>query len=163
MDDPNVFAVLTAHDTRNKATTAFKLVHNAKWFRPAVGGVAEQATISSREPTPAVDAQAEGVHSSGAVDRLVLTFSELMKLDGLGEGIQTGTSTATSRTYINMFNSISGCLGSLGVSGILGFGSLGSLGSLGESRESLRVCSQFTPRDDLNRHEMTDVAEQTSS
>ncbi|KJZ70486.1 hypothetical protein HIM_10115 [Hirsutella minnesotensis 3608] len=32
-DDQNVFVVLTACDTRNKASSAFKLQHNSKWLR----------------------------------------------------------------------------------------------------------------------------------
>jgi hypothetical protein len=101
MYDHNVFAVLTPQDNKNKASSAFKLAHNARWFRPGVGGVAEKATISSREPTPAVDAQGEGTEgTSGAVDRLVLTFSELMQLEGLGGWIMAGTSTATSHILL---------------------------------------------------------------
>lgn len=89
MDDRDIFAVLTAQDSKNKASSAFKLAHNARWFRPAVGGVAEQATIGSREPTPAVASQQEGENDggNGAVDRLVLTFSGLMQLENLGVGI----------------------------------------------------------------------------
>jgi hypothetical protein len=100
MYDHTVFAVLTAQDSKNRASTAFRLAHNARWFRPAVGGVAEKATIDSREPTPAVDAQAEDEGSGGAVDRLILTFSELMQLEGLGDGIQAGTSTARSHILL---------------------------------------------------------------
>ncbi|KAI1271410.1 kinase-like protein [Xylaria sp. FL0933] len=96
MYDHRVFAVLTAKDVRNRASSAFKLAHNAKWFQPAVGGVAERATIGSREPTPAIDAEAEEAEGSGgAVDRLVLTFSELMRLENFEEGVQLGTNPAT--------------------------------------------------------------------
>lgn len=101
MYDYDVFAVLTAQDSKNRASSAFKLAHNARWFRPAVGGVAEKATIDSREPTPAIDTQAEEDEGgAGAVNRLVLTFSELMQLEGLGDGIQAGTSTATSHILL---------------------------------------------------------------
>lgn len=92
MYDHRVFAVLTAQDARNRAISAFKLAHNARWFRPAVGGITEKATIGSREPTPGMDADVE--------DRLVLTFSELMQLEGFGDGIQMGTSTATSHILL---------------------------------------------------------------
>lgn len=46
---------------------------------PPREGWLKKATISSRELTPEIDAQEEwGRGASGAVDRLVLTFSELM-------------------------------------------------------------------------------------
>lgn len=38
--------------------------------------------------------------SGDAVDRLVLTFSQLMQLEGLEDGIQAGTSTATSHILL---------------------------------------------------------------
>lgn len=93
MYDHRVFAVITANDSKNKAISAFKLARNAIWFQPAVGGVAEKATIGSREPTPGMEAEVDE-------DRLVLTFSELMQLEGLGDGIQAGTSTATSHILL---------------------------------------------------------------
>ncbi|KAK4981719.1 hypothetical protein LTR66_009760 [Elasticomyces elasticus] len=70
MYDYNVFAVLTACDSKNKASSAFKLPHNSRWFRKAIGGVAEEPTIESREATPAEDAQSED-EETGAVDRLL--------------------------------------------------------------------------------------------
>ncbi|KAI0407327.1 hypothetical protein F4802DRAFT_555044 [Xylaria palmicola] len=101
MYDHGVFAVLTAQDSNNRASSAFKLAHNAKWFQPAVGGVAESATISSREPTPAFAAEADEVQDrNNGVDRLVLLFSELIQLDGLRDGIQAGTNTATSHILL---------------------------------------------------------------
>ncbi len=103
MYGPDVFAVLTAHDTKDKATRAFKLAHNARWFRPAADGLAEQAIIGSREPTPAV-APDEDEH------RLVLTFPDLLQLEGLGKGIQAGTNTASSHILL-------GHRGTRGVSG----------------------------------------------
>jgi len=44
MYDDNVFAVLTAFDLRNMASSAFQLRHNLQWFRKAEGGVAEAPT-----------------------------------------------------------------------------------------------------------------------
>lgn len=52
MYDHNVFAVFTAFDQRNMASSAFRLSHNSQWFRKAEGGVAEEPTIDSRETTP---------------------------------------------------------------------------------------------------------------
>lgn len=89
MYDPNVFAVLTPFDNKNKASSAFKLPQNSRWFRRAIGGVAERPTIDSREPTPAEDAQSDG-QELGAIDRLVVTFDELLK-DPLS-GLWLGTS-----------------------------------------------------------------------
>ncbi|OAA57009.1 Protein kinase-like domain protein [Niveomyces insectorum RCEF 264] len=88
-DEHDIFAVLTAHDTKNKASRAFKLWHNSAWFVPATGGVAEEATISSREVTPAQNPQLDD--DVCAADRLVVTFSELMQLEDLSEGILAGT------------------------------------------------------------------------
>lgn len=56
MYDYDVFAVMTAQDSKDRASSAFRLAHNARWFLPAAGGVAETATIDSQEPTPAIDA-----------------------------------------------------------------------------------------------------------
>ncbi len=95
-DDDDVFAVIVAKDNRNKASSAFKLAPNARWFRPAAGGVAETALIGSREPTPAIAPHGD----EGSADRLVLTFSELMQLDGLGKGIRAGTNTASSHILL---------------------------------------------------------------
>lgn len=95
MDNLDVFAVLTARGTNIRVNRAFKLAHNARWFQPAVGGVEEQPTISSREPTPPVDDDDEK-----DADRLVLTFSGLMQLGGLGEGIRAGTDRTLSHILL---------------------------------------------------------------
>ncbi|MCJ1407503.1 hypothetical protein MMC19_001574 [Ptychographa xylographoides] len=99
MYNPEVFAVLTAYDQKNKASSAFKLPHNSKWFRPAAGGVAERPIINSREATPAEDSQSEDEGAS-AVDRLVLPFSKLMQLENVSDGIQAGTSTISSHILL---------------------------------------------------------------
>ena len=70
MYGPNIFAVLTAYDQKNKASSAFKLEHNSTWFCKAAGGVAVEPTISSRETTPADD-EAGAVNEAGTVDRLL--------------------------------------------------------------------------------------------
>ena len=106
MYDHDVFTVIVAKDTKNKASSAFKLAPNARWFRPAAGGVAETAIIGSREPTPTIAPQDD----KGSVDCLVLTFSKLMQLDGLGKGIRAGTSTASSHILV-------GHRGACGISG----------------------------------------------
>ena len=54
MDNPNVFAVLTLRDGKNRAMTAFRLPENANRFQSTTGGIAEEPTINSREPTPSV-------------------------------------------------------------------------------------------------------------
>ena len=92
--DPNVFAIITAHDLRNMATSALKLPHNAKWFHKATGGVAEKATINSREPTPADQEGLEDAQPLSAVDRLVITF-----VDESGcrlQGLRFGTNQTSS-------------------------------------------------------------------
>jgi hypothetical protein len=71
MYDHNVFAVLTAYDGKNKASSAFKLPENSTWFRPSVGGVAIKPIIDSRQATPAEDGQSDEGELS-VVDRLVV-------------------------------------------------------------------------------------------
>ena len=102
MYDHHVFAVFTAFDQRNMASSAFRLSHNSRWFRKAEGGVAEEPTIDSREATPAAGASGNDAHleevkegnriensGPGAVDRLVVTFEQLQ--ERLHDGIQLGT------------------------------------------------------------------------
>lgn len=91
MYDPNVFAVLTPYDEKNKARSAFTLPQNERWFQKATGGVAEQPTINSRESTPAPDASL-GDQDLDAADCLVVTFDELLKeLESYQNGLQFGT------------------------------------------------------------------------
>ena len=91
MYSPNVFAVLTPCDAKNKARSAFKLPQNEKWFHKATGGVAEEPIIDSREPTPAPDASS-GDQDAGASDRLIVTFDELLReLESCQNGVQFGT------------------------------------------------------------------------
>ena len=49
-----MFAVLTPRDRKNRAMTAFRLLENANRFYSAIGGVAKEPIINSREPTPSV-------------------------------------------------------------------------------------------------------------
>ena len=46
MYGPDIFAVLTAHDQKNKAGSAFELKHNMKWFRQATCNVHASGSIS---------------------------------------------------------------------------------------------------------------------
>lgn len=98
MYDHNVFVVLTACDGKNKANSAFKLRENSTWFRPSVGGVAIQPTINSREATPAED---EGPDEGrGSMDRLVVTFNELLGNKNLENGLQLGTNPVSSHILL---------------------------------------------------------------
>lgn len=99
MYDPKVFAVLTAHDQKNKAGTAFELEHNSRWFFKAAGGVALKPTIDSRETTPAGDSQSDDGEAS-AVNSLILPFDKLLSLDNLQNGLQLGTNTASSHVLL---------------------------------------------------------------
>lgn len=83
MYDANVFAVLTAHDKLNLASSAFHLPANKKWLRK--GNVAEVPSLSSPEATPAEDQQSETERSS-AIDRLVITFDVKNYLHGVQFG-----------------------------------------------------------------------------
>ena len=98
MYENNVFAVLTPVDIYNKASSAFKLPHNSRWLHKAVGGVAEEAIMGSREITPAEDDEAQAdAEKLSAVDRLVITFDEV---DNPFTGIQLGTSTVWSHVLL---------------------------------------------------------------
>ena len=91
MYSPSVFASLTPCDEKNKARSAFKLPQNERWFHEATGGIAEEPTIDSREPTPAPEASSRD-QDLGATDRLIVTFDELLKeLENFPNGIQFGT------------------------------------------------------------------------
>ncbi|KAF2006472.1 hypothetical protein P154DRAFT_559046 [Amniculicola lignicola CBS 123094] len=98
----DVFAVFTAHDQKNKASSAFELEHNSRWFCKATGGVALEPTMDSRETTPAEDSQEnenededeDEDEMSSNVNRLVVPFSKLLSVDGLENGLQLGTNPA---------------------------------------------------------------------
>ena len=94
MYDHDVFAVMTACDLKNRASSAFKLPHNSRWFRSATGGVADKPTMSSREATPAEDPPSEDEH----VDRLVVTFDELLK--DCPDGLRFGTNPSSSHILL---------------------------------------------------------------
>lgn len=75
MSDQTIFAILTAAGDRNTAISAFNLQYHSRWYHRAVGGVAKEPLIDSREVTPAENLD-DGPTS---IDRLVLTFIELAK------------------------------------------------------------------------------------
>jgi hypothetical protein len=75
MYSPHVFAVLTAHDERKRVSSAFELPHNLRWFCEGSADAAFEPTISSREPTPAIDSQSEDDSS-----RLVVSFDKLTRI-----------------------------------------------------------------------------------
>ena len=112
MYGPNVFAVLTTHDQKNKAASAFELEHNSRWFCKATGGVAVEPTINNRETTPAEDPQSDDDddEEASAVDRLVVAFDKLLALDNLQNGLQLGTNPASSHVLL-------GHRGTKGISG----------------------------------------------
>ena len=112
MYGPDVFAVLTAHDQKNRAASAFRLEHNLKWFYRATGGVALEPTIDSRETTPAEDSQSDDgdEEEASAVDRLVISFTRLLALDNLQNGLQLGTNPTSSHVLL-------GHRGTKGISG----------------------------------------------
>lgn len=91
MYGPDVFAVLTAGDSKNKASSAFDLPENERWFRRAVGGVVTAPTIDIREATPAGDLGSDDNRDTSAVNRLVVTFDKLLESPLLG-GLRFGTS-----------------------------------------------------------------------
>ena len=100
MYGPNNFAVLTAHDQKNRAGSAFELEHNSRWFCKAAGGVAVKPTINSRETTPAEDSESDTDDEAGAVNRLVVPFDKLLALDNLQNGLQLGTNPISSHIFL---------------------------------------------------------------
>ncbi len=113
MYGPDVLAVITAHDQLNRAGSALELEHNSRWFRKATGGVALEPTIGSRETTPAEDAQSGDKKQdeiTSIVNRLVVSFSKLLALDNLENGLQLGTNPILSHILL-------GYRGTKGISG----------------------------------------------
>lgn len=86
--DPNVFAVLIPDSDPTKA--AFRLQHNAIYYHPSVGGIADQPTIASRDTTPAASTEVEDKN----LERLLLTFDSRPK--DPQRGWQFGTDPNTS-------------------------------------------------------------------
>lgn len=78
MQDPDVFVLLADGSRANKASSAFKLPHNGRSFRKAVGGVAEKPIIGSRETTPAVASEFEK-EDLDSTEPLIVTFSEISR------------------------------------------------------------------------------------
>ena len=108
----DVFAVITAHDQKNKAGSALELEYNSRWFCKATGGVALEPTMDSRETTPAEDSQSndEKEEITSIIDRLVVSFSKLLALDNLENGLQLGTNPILSHILL-------GHRGTKGISG----------------------------------------------
>lgn len=77
MSDPNIFAVLFPCDEKNRARDAFRLQANADWYRKGAEDIAEEPTLGSREPTPALQPDVEGNYNSA--DHIVLTFDKKAK------------------------------------------------------------------------------------
>jgi len=99
MYDHNIFAVLTGCDGKDRANSAFRLPENSTWFRPSVGGVAAKPIIDSRQTTPAEDEDSEGEELS-VMDRLVVTFDELLKSTNIENGLQLGTNLSSSHILL---------------------------------------------------------------
>ena len=105
MYGPDVFAVFTAHDHKNKAGSAFELKHNTRWFRKAIGGAIVAPTINSREITLAEDSQSDNndynvKKEDSAVDRLIVIFDQLFTLNNFHNGLQLGTNPCVSHVFL---------------------------------------------------------------
>lgn len=109
----DIFAVITAHDQKNKASSVLELEHNSRWFYKATGGVALEPTMDSRETTPAEDSQPDDEKEedmASNVNRLVVSFSKLLALDNFENGLQLGTNPVLSHILL-------GHRGTKGISG----------------------------------------------
>ena len=108
----DVFAVIKAHDQKNKASSALELEHNSKWFCKATGGVALEPNMDSREATPAEDSHSDDENKEipSNVNRLVVSFSKLLALDNVDNGLQLGTNPVLSHILL-------GHRGTKGISG----------------------------------------------
>ena len=109
----DIFAVIKAHDQKHKASSALELEHNSRWFCKATGGVALEPTMDSRETTPAEDSQSDDEKEeeiTSNVNRLVVSFSKLLALDNLENGLQLGTNPTLSHILL-------GHRGTKGISG----------------------------------------------
>ena len=109
----DVFAVITAHDQKHKASSALELEHNSRWFCKDTAGVILEPTMDSRETTPAEDSQSDDEKEdevASNVNRLVVSFSKLVALDNLENGLQLGTNPTLSHILL-------GHRGTKGISG----------------------------------------------
>ena len=103
MYSSDVFAVITAYDQKNKASSALELEHNSRWFCKATGGVALKPTIDSREITPAENSQSDDEKEEeipSNVNRLVVSFSKLLALNNVQNGLQLGTNLISSHVLL---------------------------------------------------------------
>ncbi len=92
MSNPKLFAVLTAYDKSNLATTAFGLPENVHYYRKAAEFAAQEPIIVSREPTPSPEPDSEADYESG--DRILLHLDDPLK--DLRTGWQFGTNQRVS-------------------------------------------------------------------
>ncbi|KAK3174021.1 hypothetical protein OEA41_001265 [Lepraria neglecta] len=77
MLDPKLFAVLTAYDKSNLAREAFGLSENVYCYCKTTEGIAHEAIIDSREPTPAPQSPPNANYESG--DRILLRLDDPLK------------------------------------------------------------------------------------
>src|SRR4051794_13855818 len=74
MEDPNLIVTLIPVDKDKLAENAFRLAHNSDRYLPPARGIAQGPTISSRDPTPAPQSQADCDNNS--THCIQLTFSK---------------------------------------------------------------------------------------
>lgn len=106
MCDQSVFAVLIPYDQKSRARGAFRLRENAHCYHKSTESIADEPTISSREPTPALQSPSQANYEY--TDRIVLTFKQKPK-DPL-RGWQFGTNPHSSDVLL-------GYRGTKGISG----------------------------------------------
>ena len=94
MDDPNVFAILTPHGTREgaDASKAFRQPHNKDRYFQGADSISDELSVGSRATTPAGHSQSSTDLESS--DRIVLKFSD--PTINLAQGLQFGTIPKTS-------------------------------------------------------------------
>ncbi|KAL8912800.1 MAG: hypothetical protein Q9171_002258 [Xanthocarpia ochracea] len=94
MDDPNVFAILTPHGTREgaDASKAFRQPHNKDRYFQGADSISDELSVGSRATTPARHSQSSTDLESS--DRIVLKFSD--PTINLAEGLKFGTNPKTS-------------------------------------------------------------------
>ena len=132
MEDPDLIAILIPSDKEKRAENAFCLESNVERYLAPTQGTAEGRSISSRETTPASNAELEDDERKyDSTHRLELTFGEVPK------DYATGFSFGTNPQKCDV---LLGRRGAFGISG-LHFGVTFDVASDGKPRLVLRDSS----------------------
>lgn len=98
----DVFAVITAHDQKHKASSALELEHNSRWFCKAIENVTLKLIMNSREITPVENSQSNDEKKKiiNNVNRLIVSFSKLLALNNFENELQLSTNSILFHIFL---------------------------------------------------------------